>query len=270
MTKASFMKELESLLSNISTEERESALQYYEDYFADAGDEKEEDIIAELGSPKKVAKIIQMEYNSAMHSGDIDGIYTENGYKSTKYGEDKYEVLNASEKIEENTDNSKKDSYYNDSDNMYNNTKDHSYDNNYNSNYYYSSNREEPRREKSNLWLIIILAILAIPVGIPVIVTVFALAISAVAVVFSLMIAFFALSIGLFGGGVVAVVAGIITLFTLPMNGIFMGGVGLILLGLGILFGIVSITIVKTLLPGFIRGIVNFLSKIVHRKKIIT
>lgn len=58
MNKQNFMEKLESLLSPISAQERELALQYYENYFEDAGEEKEAEVIAELGTPEDVAKII--------------------------------------------------------------------------------------------------------------------------------------------------------------------------------------------------------------------
>lgn len=64
MNKQIFMNQLESLLSPISAQERELALQYYENYFEDAGEEKEAEVLKELGSPEEVAKIIfdEVEY----------------------------------------------------------------------------------------------------------------------------------------------------------------------------------------------------------------
>ena len=59
MTKLEFLKELESLLPDIPLEEREEALRYYNGYFEDAGEEQEEEIIKEIGSPSKVAAIIK-------------------------------------------------------------------------------------------------------------------------------------------------------------------------------------------------------------------
>ena len=46
-----FMRKLEELLSDISPSEREEALQYYNDYFNDAGRENEKEVIQALGSP---------------------------------------------------------------------------------------------------------------------------------------------------------------------------------------------------------------------------
>ncbi|MBS6397612.1 MAG: DUF1700 domain-containing protein [Clostridiales bacterium] len=56
MSRAEFMERLEKLLRDIPDSEREEALQYYEDYFEDAGKENEEAVLAELGSPEQVAE----------------------------------------------------------------------------------------------------------------------------------------------------------------------------------------------------------------------
>ena len=51
MNKASFLQKLRELLSGIPSAEAEEALDYYRDYFADAGEENEAKVIEELGSP---------------------------------------------------------------------------------------------------------------------------------------------------------------------------------------------------------------------------
>ena len=55
MNRIEFMTELAALLQDISAEERVEAMQYYNDYFDDAGKENEGKIIEELESPAKVA-----------------------------------------------------------------------------------------------------------------------------------------------------------------------------------------------------------------------
>ncbi len=61
MNRVDFMKQLESLLQNISPAEREEALQYYNEYFNDAGEENEQDVIEALGNPAKVAENIKRD-----------------------------------------------------------------------------------------------------------------------------------------------------------------------------------------------------------------
>lgn len=61
MNRIDFMKQLESLLQNVSPTEREEALQYYNDYFDDAGAENEKEVIEALGNPARVAENIKRE-----------------------------------------------------------------------------------------------------------------------------------------------------------------------------------------------------------------
>ena len=61
MNRRDFMDALERQLYDVPLEERIDALQYYEDYFEDAGFEKEQDIINELKSPEDVANIIKKD-----------------------------------------------------------------------------------------------------------------------------------------------------------------------------------------------------------------
>lgn len=81
MNRMQFMRELSRLLSDISEAEREEALEYYENYFEDAGAEREAEVIRELGSPGKVAAIIKADLNA--DAGNY-GEYTEQGYTDTR------------------------------------------------------------------------------------------------------------------------------------------------------------------------------------------
>ena len=63
MNRTEFMRQLESLLQNISATEREEALQYYNEYFNDAGPENEQNVIEALGNPMKVAENITKDKN---------------------------------------------------------------------------------------------------------------------------------------------------------------------------------------------------------------
>ena len=61
MDRKQFMRQLEALLSDIPGEERREALEYYESYFDEAGEDREAEVIKELGSPGKVAAIIKAD-----------------------------------------------------------------------------------------------------------------------------------------------------------------------------------------------------------------
>ena len=49
MNREEFMAKLKALLGDIPADEREEALQYYEDYFDDAGADNEAEVIREPG-----------------------------------------------------------------------------------------------------------------------------------------------------------------------------------------------------------------------------
>ena len=61
MNRTEFMSQLEQLLQSITPAEREEALQYYNDYFDDAGAENEQAVIDALGNPAKVAENIKRD-----------------------------------------------------------------------------------------------------------------------------------------------------------------------------------------------------------------
>lgn len=79
MNRKKFMHELERLLKDIPAGEREEAIQYYNDYFDDAGEENEARVIEELGSPAQVARTIR---EGMSESG---GEYTERGYEDERF-----------------------------------------------------------------------------------------------------------------------------------------------------------------------------------------
>ena len=85
MNRAQFMEQLEKLLSDISEEERQEALDYYESYFDDAGEDQEANVIRELGSPGKVAAIIKADLRESSQNYRE---YTENGFQDDRVKED--------------------------------------------------------------------------------------------------------------------------------------------------------------------------------------
>ena len=59
MTGEEFLRQLETMLADVTEEERREALRYYEEYLRDAGPDQEQQVLAELGSPARVAAIIR-------------------------------------------------------------------------------------------------------------------------------------------------------------------------------------------------------------------
>lgn len=84
MNRLIFLKELEYLLQDIAEEDKRDAIQYYYDYFDDAGLENEEVVLNELGSPERVAAIIRADLNSELCD---NGEFTESGYTDPRFEE---------------------------------------------------------------------------------------------------------------------------------------------------------------------------------------
>ncbi len=87
MTRQEFMNRLSDLLSDISPEERDDALNYYEDYFEDAGPDKEADILSQLGSPEKVAASIKKNLTKSFDSGERNSAYDAYHHNDYNYNE---------------------------------------------------------------------------------------------------------------------------------------------------------------------------------------
>lgn len=61
MNKDAFLRALRGELAGMAPDELESAMQYYEEYFAEAGPEREEEVLRELGTPQAVAAQIRVD-----------------------------------------------------------------------------------------------------------------------------------------------------------------------------------------------------------------
>ena len=84
MDRREYMEELEFLLQDLPYHEVRDALDYYYDYFNAAGKENESKVIAELGSPEKVAATIRAELKGTF-SNDLE--YGESGINQQQYEE---------------------------------------------------------------------------------------------------------------------------------------------------------------------------------------
>ena len=76
MNRAEFMRRLTELLGDVPPQEREEAIQYYNDYFDDAGAENESGVIASLGTPEELAGAIK----AGLSDGGNGGEFTETGF----------------------------------------------------------------------------------------------------------------------------------------------------------------------------------------------
>lgn len=75
MTKGEFMRELDRHLSRISENEKKDAMEYYADYFAEAGITDDMLVPGSLGTPKEVAEQIISESSGMNNNSAGEGTY---------------------------------------------------------------------------------------------------------------------------------------------------------------------------------------------------
>ena len=105
MNRADFMKNLAELLADVPPTEREEAIQYYNDYFDDAGVENEQSVIASLGTPQQLAETIR----AGLADGGNIGEFTEKGFSAYEQKRNN-EVMNLNNDGK-NSGNGSQDSY---------------------------------------------------------------------------------------------------------------------------------------------------------------
>lgn len=248
MNRIEFMRQLERLLSDISETERREALDYYNSYFDDAGEENESKVIQELGSPGKVAAIIKADL--ASDSRDY-GEYTEQGYRDSRVEEDKkpqvyrmpeYGQTNSRTSGQTASGQSRAERGY----------------------------QAPPKKNNiGNLILIIAIAVMACIVGAPILLGIGGTLLGIIAAIIGTVLAMGIGAVALVIVGIVFVVYGIVKCVTNPATGLIAIAAGMACLVLGILLALLFAWIAVKFLPWMIRGIVsicqNLLAKV--RKK---
>lgn len=164
MSREEYLRALSRELRRLPKDEYEKAMDYYVEYFEEAGPEKEQEIIADLGAPKDVAAQIIMD--AAM------------------------ERMNKPQK--------------------------------------------SMRKGLSTVW-IVVLAVCAAPIALPIAIGVLTMAGSVLVMVGALLLCALILEAGAVAAGVVAVVGGIVLVFSHPLSALTVTGMGLFIIGISIL-----------------------------------
>lgn len=255
MNRREFMSELEYLLQDIPEEEKAEALAYYQDYLEDAGDENEEQVIREFGSPERVAAIIRSELSGNLEAG---GEFTEAGYQDERFKDPNYQMVqhrnlpDVSETVAEGSDRE-------------------------------AGNTSEKRRKQKPTDDSLLMRILKV-----------GLLLLGIAVLSPLLFGFGGIVLGL-GGGVLGLVAGAVgllltvvlligiltlvacigavallvlgvaLLFSNPWAGVMTLGLGVLVLGLAFIGIALSVLTYGKLIPFCIRSLVDAVSSLFHR-----
>lgn len=285
MNRAEYMSRLTALLQDVPPAEREEAIQYYNDYFDDAGEGNEAGVIASLGSPEELAKSIK----AGLADGGSGGEFTESGFHG--YEQRSKNQLMPNEQSRENAqDDGRRQSEtqggrqgfqggaQNGGQNFQGgpywqreNTGDHAYgqQGGYGGAYGQqgSLGKRQPAKSMSGgkIALIILLAVILSPVWISVLGGLFGGSVGLLAGLFGIFVGFLVVGIVLTVVGVALAIIGIAAIFSAPLGGLCLVGGGLILVAVGLVFVWLMVLTVGTALPALVRGIVNLCSRIFHR-----
>lgn len=241
MNRIEFMTRLEELLQDISLEERMEAVQYYNDYFDDAGPGQEERIIKELGSPEKVA----MEVKAGLKAEHADNAeYRETGYTDPRFEE--------KEQITEYKEEKKSGAYE----------------------YTYADiSQEEKEANKAHTnktlryILIGVLALFGLPIAVPLAIGILAAVIGILLAILAVIFAGIIVLAAMVVVGIALVIAGFSALISRTLAGLALIGIGLIVGVLGIIASVgVGYACIK-LLPRAFRAIAAFCKKTFKRKE---
>ena len=89
MNKEEFMTRVKELLADLPDDEnKQDALNYYQDYLEEAG-ENTDTVLKEFGSPERIASMIRCDLNGELNEG---GDFTDHGIEDTRFKEPGYDV----------------------------------------------------------------------------------------------------------------------------------------------------------------------------------
>ena len=264
MDRNTYMKELAYLLQDMSEEEREEALQYYEDYFEDAGPEKEAEVIAELGSPERLAAMIRAGVDGGFEEQETE--YTEHGVEHDRYkmpggelvppemvrrkqiGTDgnggrengSGEAAEYGRNAEANSDSGTGSS--------------EAFEQNY-----MESNRIKRRKHRNPFVMFLMLCglIIAVPVGFGLFCLAGGISLGILCAAGGILLAVIISAAAFLFSGVVLVGLGIGKLFTVPAAGMMIGGGGFVLLAVGLLALLLSVWFCGKAIPALVHMIGN-------------
>ena len=253
MSRWEFMRRLEELLSEISPSEREEALQYYNDYFNDAGKENEKEVMEALGSPEQVAQIVK----EGLSENGGQGEFTENGFTSTASSHQNEVVkrtLNSGESSQ-NANGFEKEAAFKQTEG----TVDASY---------YDSHDKEVKKEMPTwaIVLIVMACILGSPLIIGVLMAVLGAVIGLFAAIVSLVFGIGVTALVLYVVAIALVIAGLGCMIVSPLKGIGLLGGGCICAALGILFMLLTVFLAGKCIPGICQGIAYIWKSLFSKK----
>ena len=271
MTRDEFMKELAYLLQDIQDEDKEDALQYYMDYFDEAGPDREADVVRELGSPERIASIIRSDIAGNLKDG---GEFTEGGYKDERFRDPNYQVVkrfDLPEGREPKWQESRRDDMERQDGRQENVHGAQGSRDSWQENVHDAQGNHGRPRPRTSGPLKVILWIILIIVAAPVLLGIGGGALGIVGGLLGILVGALVfigvLTIAMLISGVAMVPYGIVHIFMHPLNGFLISGTGLIFLGVGVLLLALAVLFYGRFIPYLIRGIVNSLNRLLHKRR---
>lgn len=222
--KREFLESLQAQLVGLTSEERAEALEYYEEYFVDAGKENEEDVLLSLGSPEQVAEQIK----AGLHKAE-EGMFTESGYREKTEADNPPEAYGKAP-YGQNADG-------------------------------YGKKRERKKKsDKGNgmIVLLVVLGILASPVIIGLIIAAAGAVLGILGVLFGVIVTLILVVLALFLLGVGLFIAGFPILFHNPFAGILCIAIGCFMTALFLLAVVALTAFFWKFFPWLIREVESF------------
>lgn len=223
MNREQFLLRLSELLATVPEAEREEMLQYYRDYFEDAGAENEAEVLRTLGSPEAVAQGLLKDLGDAPVMAASPGDRAVVEYGKVLWEEPVTSPVSAIE------------------------TTGH-------------KRPEEPERTAQHLSggmlvLLIILLLFALPIMIPLALAAFALVCALIIAWLALCLASLCVTVALFVAMIALIITGVGCMFLSPAVGACVFGAGLVVGGIGFLSLIVTVLMTGTATPAIFRGV---------------
>lgn len=296
MDKREYLNRLQMQLADLTDEERREALEYYEEYFADAGEENEDDVIRSLGEPEQVAEQIK----AGLHKEE-EGMFTENGYREKLENDNPPEVYG--KKAEERESGEQKyrgplpwgwekhkktgrqsafGSYARNGSGKEGRYGNGSYTDGqraqsagsqntggtWESGYDYNAGQRAGKKSGMSggmIALLVVLCIFASPVILGLGASLLGIVLGVLGAVIGMIAAFFAVVIALLAAGVALFIAGFAMLFVRPFGGMICMAVGCFLIALFLVCAVLLVTVCSKFFPWLIKEVEN-LGKYLSRK----
>lgn len=269
MNRDEFMSKLTALLADVSETEREEAIQYYNDYFDDAGAENENSVMESLGTPEELAKAIK----AGIQDGGKSGAFTEYGF--AEFERQKNEIMNPqhstadgmSGDVGPEDDRAQKQAYESDSEHNNGQHADRRNQDGMNGQPGEPGKSGSGKMSGNTLLIAIIILVCTFPLWIGIVGGLFGVIVGLLGAAFGLTVAVLATAVGLVVSAVALLVSGIMTALTTPLAGLCLIGASLIVAGISLLFFFVGIMFFGKVIPMAVNGTIRLVRSLIDRIK---